>query len=66
MGPLLTIAAIGLAAYGIEFGVEEQVLLLDQVEVLVLAGVALVGSLSGIYGRLKAKRPVTLLPKVKP
>ena len=66
LGSLLAIAAIGLAAYGVEFSPESQTLLLDQLDAVVLASMALVGSVVGIYGRLKAKRALTILPKPAP
>ena len=66
LGPMLAIVAIGLAANGVEFSAESQTLLLGQLDAVVLAGVALVGSLVGIYGRVKARRPLSVLPKAKP
>ncbi len=66
MGPLLAIVAVALAAKGVEVSPETQALVLDQLDAIVLAGMALLGSLLGVWGRVKAKGDVTLYPKGKP
>lgn len=62
MGPLLAIVAILVVAKGGEFSAESQSLVLNQLDAFVAAGAALAGSAVGIYGRMKASGPVTVLP----
>ena len=62
MGPAVAILAILLTANGIEFDAEEQSLVLNQLDGVVAAGIALAGSIVGIWGRIKASQPVAGLP----
>ena len=62
MGPLFAIGAIVLGAYGVEFNVENQALVLNQVDAVAVAVVALIGSVVGIYGRVKASGGISALP----
>lgn len=66
MGPLLSVLAIVLGYFNVDFTASEQGAIITQAEAMVVAGTALLGSVLGLIGRIRARSQVTLLPPEQP
>ncbi len=62
LGPLLSLVGLWLASQGIEFGAEDQAAIVDKADVVVGAMTSIVGTIVGLWGRVSAKKTLTLMP----
>ena len=63
LGPLVAIGALAAGAFfGVEIDEQTQQLLVGQAEALIVGGLALAGSIVGIYGRIVARQPIGKKP----
>jgi hypothetical protein len=59
MGPVVSVLALLIGVFGgVQVDAATQAIIVDQVVGLASAGVVLIGSIVGIWGRIRAKQPI--------